>query len=229
MIKRASWLGLGALLWGGACTPAPTAPDHPTWVDVAPILRGECTGCHGPTAATTGLNYRLDFYTMSAAICGEAARAMPDGTFTLAGQAAPFIAMDVTPTNYDRPRMPPLPGSPLPDWQRDTLTRWGAQGPMPAEGSMPPGNHPPVIEVGQLPFQIDTQLTFTAIVSDPDGDAAIGTIEIGDKAFLMDRAGSWAVAFDSSQWAPGTARITAYLCDGWTNISYDLGPIQIAH
>jgi hypothetical protein len=221
-------LGAGAVavMAGGACTAPPSAPEHPTWVDVAPILRGECNECHGSTAPTTGALYRFDFYEMNAATCGEAARALPAGTALLAGAAAPLIKTDITPMVDGHPRMPPLPAAPLLDWERDTLTRWGAQ---PAKGSPPPDNHAPTIELGQLPFTVDQQLAFTAVVSDPDGESVIGTIEIGGYAFLMNRSGSFAVSFDSSQWPPGSQRLTAYLCDGWTNVSYDLGPVQITH
>jgi len=70
-------------------------PGAPDWADVSPLLRGECTGCHGSTANDTGGGYRLDFYDMTPAVCGEAAQALGSATI-LAGGAAPLIKADVS-------------------------------------------------------------------------------------------------------------------------------------
>jgi hypothetical protein len=200
---------------------------------VAPILNGQCNGCHGSTADVTGLSYRLDFYDMQQptpqmpdVLCGDAAAAIPGGI--LAHTAAPTIANDIDPADGGiRPRMPPLPASPLPDWQRETLRRWAAD---PSKGPPPDSNHAPTIEVHQLPSSVDTQLAFIAIIADADGDAVVGALEVGDQPrFLMNRAGSFAVALDSSAWPAGTERLSAVLCDGWTKVTIDLGPVQVAH
>jgi hypothetical protein len=97
------------------------------------------------------------------------------------------------------------------------------------KGPPPPGDRPPTIAVARLPFAVNDQLAFTAIVDDPDGEAVIGAIEIADVRFLMDRSGSFAVALDSSAWPAGTQRLRAVLCDGWQTATYDLGPIQVQH
>jgi len=219
------WLLAVAPLAGAGCGAAPVAPTRPTWADVQPIVQGDCSGCHGSTADATGAGFRFDFYDMTATTCGDAARAMRSSTI-LAASAAPAIATDVTLGSNGRSKMPPYPGAPLAGWERDTLLRWAAQ---PVKGPPPDGNRPPVIDVGQLPFMIDKQLTFTAVLSDPDGQEAVGALEINGMAFLMNRSGSFAVNMDASQWPSGTQHLQAILCDGWTSVTYDLGPIQIQH
>lgn len=231
-------LVLAILAAGLGCSLEATAPAHPTWADVAPILRGECVSCHGWTATdqqanaagvhpeNTGDSLRFDFFDV--APCGEAAQAL-DANVSLAGSpmVTTQIGTDVVPQNGARwPRMPPQPSPALPDWELDTITRWAAQ---PAKGPPPPGNRPPTIAVAQFPAVADAALTFTAIIDDPDGDSVLGVIEVAGLAFLMDRPGSFAVNLDSSSWPSGPVRPVAVVCDGWTNQSYDLGPVQIQH
>lgn len=217
---------VAAVMAGGACSGAPPVPAQPTWADVQPIVQGECSGCHGSTANMTGAGFRLDFYDMTADTCGDAARAM-GGLTNMAAAAASNIAMDVAIIgNTGRSKMPPLPGAPLSGWERDTLLRWANQ---PVKGPPPEGNRPPTIDVGLLPFTADKRLAFTAVLTDPDGQEAVGALEIADVAFLMNRSGSFAVNLDSSQWPAGTQHLKAVVCDGWVSTTYDLGPIQIKH
>jgi hypothetical protein len=214
------------LMSAGACTPAPTVPANPTWADVAPVLRGECTHCHGSTAVTTGGGYRLDFFDMSPDVCGAAAQGLPNNTL-LAGGSAALVKLDLTPTsNAPRPRMPPAPAPGLSDWERETVVRWTAQ---PSKGPPPQDNEPPSIEVGMLPATVNGRLQFTAVTTDPDGDPVVGVIQIANTTFAMDRSGAFSVDLDSSAWAAGTQRLTAVLCDGWTKQTYDLGPVRVQH
>jgi len=211
-----------------ACSSEPGVPEQPTWADVAPVLRGECNSCHGWTAAQTGANNRFDFFDVTSAVCGDASLAM-DTSVILAGSPATAmqIASDVVAqSGAGWPRMPPQPSPAVPDWQQQMLVRWAAQ---PVKGPPPGGNRPPTIRVSQFPSTASSQLAFTADVVDPDGDSVIGVIEVNGLAFLMNRTGSFAVNFDSSTWPAGPARVSAVLCDGWTNARYDLGPVQIQH
>jgi hypothetical protein len=224
---RAALLGW-ALVALASCSGTPTAPAHPTWADVSPILRGACDSCHGWTANETGGGYRLDFYDRSTAVCGDAALALDPAQF-LAGSPVAYgkIRDDVVPEPGDAwPRMPPQPSPALADWQQQTLERWAMD---PVKGPPAAGNHLPTIAVGQLPAAADQQLAFTAILDDPDGDPVTGVIEIDGLAFLMNRTGSFAVSFDSSGWTPGSKRMSAVVCDGWASANIDLGPIQIKH
>jgi hypothetical protein len=209
------------------CGGPPTIPEHPTWADMAPILRGECASCHGSTAFETGGGYRLDFFDMTPGVCGEAAQALGSAPILAAG-SAPLIKADVSlPPTGDRPRMPPAPGPALLPWERKMLQRWTTE---PSKGPPPVGNRPPVIDVvGHLPATIDSRLTFTAVVDDPDGEPVIGVLKIANVLYAMNRSGSFAVDLDASGWAPGTQRLSAVLCDGWASATYDLGPIQIQH
>jgi hypothetical protein len=225
----ASW----SLLLAG-CGTHPV-PEQPSWADVEPILRGECSQCHGSTAPQTGFNYRLDFFDMTSAICGDAARAIPPAsapTFgpVLAGAAAELIYQDIEPIGSGGlPKMPPQPGAPLYDWERETLENWTAEQPL-LQGSPPAGNHAPTIQVNQLPLTVKNQLSFIAALDDADGDDVVGVIEVSDQpVFAMNRSGSFAVDLDASTWPSGTQQLTAVLCDGWTNVSYPVASVVVQH
>jgi hypothetical protein len=219
-------LTLGALLasTGAACSSPPSVPEHPTWADVAPILRGECTHCHGSTARDTGGGYRLDFFDMTPEACGDAARALGTSTLLAAGSAG-LIKIDVSPTpNGDRPRMPPAPAPDLYDWETQLLLRWTSA---PSKGPPPASNRAPFINVGTLPATVSGHLAFTALIEDPDGEPVVGIIRAGNVEFAMNRSGTFAVDFDTSTWPVGTQRLSATLCDGWAPVTYDLGPVKI--
>jgi len=208
---------------GASCAGPPNVPDQPTWVDVQPILAGACSQCHGSTASETGFGYRLDFYDMTEDVCGEAAKALPSRGLILAGDAAHDIFTDVTPT--DEPaRMPPAPGPALYDWQRQTIQKWTVQ---PVKGPSPADNRWPALEVIGLPAGVARRLQFTALLSDPDGDPVVGVIKAPGVLFAMNRTGSLDVDIDTRTWPTGTQYLTAVLCDGWTNVSYNLGPIDV--
>jgi hypothetical protein len=219
---------LGTLLasTGAACSSPPSVPANPTWADVSPVLRGECAHCHGSTAKDTGGGYRLDFYDMTPEVCGDAAHALSPSTPLAAGSAG-LVKIDVSPApNGDRPRMPPAPAPRLYDWETEMLLRWTTT---PAKGPPPASNHAPFINVGTLPVTASGHLTFTALIEDPDGEPVVGVIRAGDVEFTMNRSGTFAVDFDTSKWPEGTQRLTATLCDGWTKVTVDLGPVKITH
>ncbi len=215
----------GGLLLSLGCGGEPAVPEHPTWADVQPIINGECSHCHGATASTTGFGTRLDFYEMTAEACGEAARALPGGI--LAAGSATSILIDVTaPNDGSRPRMPPAPAPTLRDWERETLLRWARQ---PIKGPPPAGNRAPTIQVSGLPKVVDESLRFSALVDDADGDEVVGLVKIADAVFAMRSSGSFAVDIPSKTWPAGPQRLTAVLCDGWSSVPYDLGPVDIKH
>ena len=233
------WFG-AALVATVACGPAGQAPLHPTWSDVAPVVRGACVSCHGWTASdrpadaagvhppNTGGSLRFDFYDVTPEVCGDAALAVdPTVGFAGAPAVASEIADDVVTADDARwPRMPPQPSPALPAWELDTLTRWSLA---PVKGPPPPTNRPPTIVVNQFPSQVDRTLSFTAIIDDPDGDSVVGVIEVGGLTFLMNRPGSFDVRLDASGWPSGIVHPTAVVCDGWTRQSTDLGPVTVQH
>ncbi len=219
---------------------SPAVPAHPTWADVAPIVRGDCVGCHGWTASdrppnaagvhppNTGGGLRLDFYDVTESVCGAAALAL-DPSVPLAGSGgiAREIGSDlVVQPGAGAPRMPPEPYPALESWELETIERWTAD---PVKGPPPPGNHPPTIATNRLPSTANQQLAFTAILDDSDGDSVVGVIQVPGLEFLMNRPGSFDVVFDSSEWAPGIVYPTAVLCDGWTSTTVELGPVLVQH
>jgi hypothetical protein len=212
------------------CAPSPEVPAHPTWVDVEPILRGQCTGCHGPTAAVTGSTtsavYRLDFYEVNADVCGPAAAAMTLTNFAKAW--APLIKSDITvPPACTRARMPPAPALGLEDWETTTLLRWTDH---PDKGDPQRNDTLPDIHLSASSAIADKTLSFTAIIDDPDGDPAIGVLNIGNLVFKMDHPGAFSATIDTSSWPNGPQPISATVCDGWKYFTYtDLGNVQIKH
>jgi hypothetical protein len=219
---------VASALVGVGCSSTPIVPAQPTWADVEPIVRGECAGCHGPTAQVTGSSYRLDFYEMSSAVCGDAALALGSGVVLAGTPSVPAqMGADIqTATGARWPKMPPLPAPSLADWETQTIERWAKA---PVKGLPPVGNRLPTITTNNLPNVANGTFSFTALVDDPDGDPVVGVVEVAGFAFLMNRPGSFAVTFDASTWPAGTVRPTAVLCDGWAKATYDLGPIQISH
>lgn len=209
------------------CSPTPMVPADPAWADVAPIFRGQCNSCHGWTARDTAASYRFDFFEMTTDTCGDAALALDKG-LALAGNplATAKLHADISVQQSGWARMPPPPSPALSDWQRETLDRWAAS---PGLGPAPSGNRPPTLELSALPSTADQSVTFTAVLEDPDGDAALGVIEMNGLAFLMDRTGSFDVQFDSSTWPAGPQTPTVTVCDGWVKSEYPLATIQISH
>lgn len=218
------------MLAAGACD-VPEVPTEPTWAHVEPILRTRCNHCHGATAGKTGAVgsqvYRLDFYDMSEAVCGEAAQALGPSQ-GMAGGWASLIAASVTPPGKNgRARMPPAPAAALPEWERDTLVRWGKQQ-IPARGTMPAGNQRPQIKL-DISRTSDTNLPLAAIVHDPDGEAVVGILQIGSLILKMDRPGSFKATVATGSWPQGRYPVSAVLCDGWSSVKYELGAVEVIH
>lgn len=204
---------------GGAA--APVAPEHPTWASVEPIIRAECGNCHAGSAAATGsalgIVYRLDFYDVNAATCGEAAAAMSPSRFAAA--ASSQIAFDITSDSSSmRPTMPPPPAPWLADWEWQTLLRWSRD---PQKGAAPDGNQPPTLRVTSPDRLVHGRFTLSVVLEDPDHDSAIGVLKIGDVTLRMDRPGTFTIDIDASQWPTGPMPISATLCDGWVEATYD--------
>ena len=217
------------LLAGGLGCGGPTAPAHPTWADVQPILAGECSSCHGASAAQTGNGYRFDFYDMTSAVCGPAVAVLGEGA-RMADALADQIWTDIsTPANMPnvRPLMPPPPAPYLPSWEWQTIQKWVNDGA--PRGGMPPGNRPARFRFYNSASTADQTLDITGVVEDPDGDPVVGILNIGPLPFKMDHAGAFSTRIDTSQWPAGDLTVNAVLCDGWSNVSYAVGTLTIDH
>ena len=213
------------LVGAAGCGPR-DPPENPTWVDVQPIVRAECSGCHGAGAADTGGGYRFDFYDMTDDPCGEAAKVLAD--VSLARALTDKIARAITTTDPDvRPAMPPLPAPYLTDDQWQTILRWTAN---PGKGDKPMNNRPPHITIDGTPTMVDERLDLNAIVSDPDGDPVVGVLKIGDRVNeKMDHAGAYAKSYDTSAWPAGAMVMNVVMCDGWSQVSVDLVQLIVRH
>jgi len=216
----------GALAASGAgCSEDHVVPQQPTWTDVEPIVRGSCTQCHGANAARAGAAYRFDFFDVSPDVCGEAAIVL-DGQ-PLAHGLATLMGTDVTPPGSGwRARMPPAPGTALTEWQRTAVQRWAKN---PTRGLPPSGDHRPEIQISSGSAVGDKSLSLSVVVSDADGESVVGVLKIGDQQLLMDRSGAFTGTVDTSTWPNGIYPVAAVLCDGWDNVTYQLGNAQIRH
>jgi hypothetical protein len=216
---------LGGLAATLAACDAPEVPAQPTWADVEPILRGNCTHCHGATAARDASGFRFDLFELSDSVCGDAAKAMP--AESMAHGLAPLIASAVTPGMGGRARMPPAPAPALEDWQRETILRWADA---PTLGQPPRNDRRPQLRFGaDASFAADQALELTVLVDDPDGESVVGVIEIGDQTLQLDGPGSFRLHLDTSMWAPASYPAHAVLCDGWDQVSYTLPDVVVAH
>jgi hypothetical protein len=222
-------VALSLVTLAGCYQQSHSVPEHPTWADVEPILRADCLQCHGgsaPITASAGNRiYRFDFFDLTADVCGEAAAAVDLPTFA-AGSSA-LIANAITSIDRSvRPRMPPAPSPSLGDWEWRTLLRWTDN---PSRGLAPTSNHPPVVQIRAETLFADKRWSIWAIVEDPDGEAAVGLLTVGDFQLKMDRPGAFIIDIDTSRWPAGEVPVHAVACDGWTNVDYALGTITVQH
>ncbi|MES1165010.1 MAG: hypothetical protein ABUR63_04590 [Verrucomicrobiota bacterium] len=204
----------------------PEVPQNPTWMDVEPILKGECLHCHGSSAKTMGSGYRFDFYEMTSEVCGAAADALGADTPMAKSLAGLIATAIVSPDGIERPRMPPLPAEYLHDWEWQTILRWVDR---PQRGIPRTGNNPPRILVDGIPAKADKTLDVTVVVEDPDGDPVVGVLKIGSETYKMDRSGSFSTRTTTAAWEPGDHGISASLCDGSASVSFALGTVAVAH
>ncbi len=219
-----------------ACGVEPAVPEQPTWADVEPILRRNCNHCHGSTAPVTASAgtavYRFDFFDPTDGACGEATAAFSSSAMAMA--SASQMKASIESVDGARPRMPPAPAPLLPAWERETIKRWSHASSLP-KGAVPWNNRQPRLQVLRFPApdagvaQVDQLLGFNVVLSDPDGDPVVGIIKAAGSVVKLDRSGLFAVSLDTSTWAPGTTTLQAVLCDGWGNVSYNVGTVEIKH
>ena len=235
MVPRSALVALAL----GACSSA-QPPDKPTWVDdVHPIIQGSCGHCHGPTAEITANGYRLDVCDSFVFAdtghefgknCGtKMADASCDHTGAGTMSQATLIRNDVTPGSGSAAAMPPPPGGPLSDYEREVLVRWVAQG-FPC--GTRPGNHKPTLKLIGKPKYSGTEVAVTVEVTDADGDQVLGSIFVGPDCdptsageCMMRARGSITHSGRSTISFSGVAdgaALAARFSDGWTTVAKDL-------
>lgn len=227
-----------AIAFAGTLGCVPEPPEHPTWVDVQPILAGECVGCHGASAdqlgpERTGGGFRFDFYAMKDdmdnEVCGEATAVLGKDKQLAKAHADAILTAISTPADKpnDRPAMPPPPAPYLHDWEWGTIRAWVNDGAK--RGELAPGNRPPRFRLYHDSGPADATLDITAVTEDPDGDPVIGVLKFGDDRLAMNRAGAFSETLDTSSWTSGDRPITAVLCDGWASVTYAFGTLTVKH
>jgi hypothetical protein len=227
-----------AIAVAGALGCAPEPRQHPTWVDVQPILAGECVHCHGAGADETGSDrtgggFRFDFYAMKDDmgddVCGEATNVLGKDKQLAKAYASDILTAISTTADRpnDRPAMPPPPAPYLHDWEWQTIQAWVNDGA--PRGELPPSNRPPRFRLYHDSGPADATLDITAVIEDPDGDPVVGVLMFGDDHLKMNRAGAFSETLDTSSWAAGDRAITAVLCDGWSNVTYSVGMLTVDH
>jgi hypothetical protein len=220
------------LLFAAACVSIAAAcsdnevPEHPTWADVEPLLRAQCSHCHGSTARTTGAGIRFDFFDTTSSHCSEAETALAGvGSARL---QANLIATAITTTDpVVRPSMPPIPAPYLSEREWLTILRWTAN---PVQGDTPAANRPPRIDVSGIATTAGDMLEVNVVIDDPDGEPVVGVLKVGEAVGVMDRAGSFSARFDTSKWPAGTVTVGAVLCDAWSQVSFPaLRTVDVSH
>ena len=102
------------------------------------------------------------------------------------------------------------------------LSSRGAGGGWTSQDILLPHAQPTGTVIGSFLVSVDLE--------DPDGDSAVGVLHIGDATLTMDRPGAFSIEIDGSQWPPGDVMVSATVCDGWSEASYDastLGSFQV--
>jgi hypothetical protein len=201
------------------------APANPTWVEVQPILAGECAHCHGSTAKDTGGAYRFDFFDMTADVCGDAAQALSKDT-PLAKDLSQQIWKAITTTQEkpgQRPTMPPPPAPYLEEREWRTIQSWIEAGT--PRGEAPAGNRAPKVELTTVRGPTPNTLDVSVVVTDPDWDPTVGVLKIGDVALRMERGGAFSERLDTAKWPQGELPVSVTVCDGWASARFALGTV----
>ena len=238
---------LGILLAVGACDTAGTAPAHLDWsrrrADLARTVRelprvdrqrsSRRTPRRRSPAEHRAATIRLDFFdvTPRRRAGDAAARATIPPSASALGSPLAYVTDQRTTSPRSRTR-----GGRACPLSRARCCRAGRSRPSRdgretrSRDRRPSVTSRPTIRRSSgLPATADRTLAFTAVLEDPDGDAALGVIEAGGVAFLMNRAGAFAVRLDASGWPEGPIHPSAVVCDGWTKRTIDLGPVEIRH
>jgi hypothetical protein len=209
LIETAAVAALVSLL---GCA-APVAPDQPSWdVDVAPIIRGNCSHCHGESFAANKTLFRFD-------MCDPTP--LKDGAGVSGGDAAGaaatiqvmLIAIGGLPT-----KMPPAPALPLADYDITVLKNWakvvadsGVQTACKKENS----NHDPKANLIGTRWD-GSDLYATIEISDSDGDQVFTKVKAGSASYDLLTSGRREIPLKGASMGDP---ITVKMSDGYNSPS----------
>ncbi|HET6611250.1 MAG TPA: hypothetical protein VFG83_04645 [Kofleriaceae bacterium] len=215
---RAPLYLLGGLFFLGC---APAAPDSPTWnEDVRPILTANCQRCHGyPPIHGAPKSFRVD-------VCDDWQSDGPEEESFFAG--AQIYSVQIA-TRTGEKTMPPR--FPLSDRQIEILANWADHG-APC-GPPLPDNHKPTFNLIEQTDDGAT-VTFSYAILDPDLEVVIGellaTPAAGGDSIVITRElhdGIGEAQWDTATVTPGTYQLSAHLFDGSTDVTVDVGSVEV--
>jgi hypothetical protein len=220
--RPAPWLALATIaLTAAAC--AESAPERPTWADVAPILASQCARCHGSPALGGPPSFRLDRYDDMVT---------PEGRVLGAAAMAEWIAARAADGS-----MPPR--FPLAQYDVDVLRRWyatreplvpGAERSVPPRGPARPDNQAPTMTLQTTASPDAVELAYE--LRDPDRDLVTGQLHatVGAITTLVGEvhSGRGRLSLDPAVLPAGSYQLTATVDDGAGPSRLDLGATAIA-
>jgi hypothetical protein len=177
-VEASAVLALVALV-AGSCTAPPVAPEKPSWdLDVEPILRGNCSHCHGEQTTKIAPPWRFDVCDPAAM---NASGVSPQEPVLGAFAASSAIVMAV---DQGKPtKMPPAPAGTLSDYDATVLRNWakvtGQSGAKPEDFCKKTGrNHDPRARLVTTTWQ-NGDLVATIDITDEDGDQVFTKVTAG--------------------------------------------------
>jgi hypothetical protein len=200
---------------------APEPPANPAWdTDVYPILRGNCLHCHGTEFATTAPpTWRFDVCNV-ATFMDKVGVGTGEGAGLGAVGALSFLKLDLTPNaSTGRPKMPPPPAEPLPDYEQQIMLNWVANAmnnPDSACKKASPNQKPQVRLVSSR--KDGNTVWATLEISDPDGDQVMGKATAGNGSANLLFVGRKEVKIENAS----SDKISVKVFDGWDTVETTL-------
>lgn len=233
-MRSARLLSLFAIVTTAACAgEAPIAADEELnwYIDVQPILRGNCFHCHGAIPQGNEGEQHLARKTFRWDICDLDAEAFADiKDLVLAG--GPILSANTRARGFKdgyleapmggRETMPPPPAETLSARDKAVVLRWAALGEKASCGSRV-GNLSPRAALAFRPVRSNNTMTVTLDVTDGDFDQVLGKLTCGTAEGAIRSSGRVSVALDVTDIAPGSAMLTALVSDGLARTQRNLG------
>jgi hypothetical protein len=207
-MKTIGLIGSGLLIatLAASCGGPEPVPANPTWVDVEPVMRGNCFGCHGADRTNTAA-FRFDFYydpkdpRLNDIAIGDAQEYMK-GLFSVGGvKMDPLIPAYLGPKAADP--MPPAPAS-MSAHDTEIILKWVTGRP---QGTRTPNHRPSAAWATKL---------VSIVVSDEDREQVLGKLTCNGVDAPLTHSGLTVLP------AGLRAPCTAALFDGWEVVKVNL-------